>query len=168
VRAPDTTLQRRPSGHQGRLFDAAVPRHAAGTGTTATAGRNRVTFFEQYGMVAVLVVVGAGVYAAILLINRLMRSSVPTPQKLTTYECGVEAVGTGWSQTNIRYYIFAFLFVIFDVEAIFLFPWAVILGDLDATTPISPLFALIAMFLFVGTLLEGLAYAWKKGVLKWD
>ena len=93
---------------------------------------------------------------------------MPSPLKLTTYECGVESVGTGWAQMNIRYYVFAFLFVIFDVEAIFLVPWAVIFGDLDASTPITPIFALVAMFLFIITLLEGLAYAWKKGVLRWD
>jgi NADH-quinone oxidoreductase subunit A len=127
-----------------------------------------VTFFEQYGMFAVLAIVGCVLYAVIMLTNRVMRPSVPSPQKLSTYECGVEAVGSGWSQMNIRYYVFAFLFVIFDVEAIFLFPWAVILGSLDATTQPSALFALVAMFLFIGTLLEGLAYAWKKGVLKWD
>ncbi len=123
---------------------------------------------EQFGTLAIFVIVGCLLYAVIMLVNRVMRPSVPTPQKLTTYECGVEAVGIGWSQTNIRYYIFAFLFVIFDVEAIFLFPWAVIIGDLDATTRVSPVFALVAMFLFIGTLLEGLAYAWKKGVLTWD
>jgi NADH-quinone oxidoreductase subunit A len=127
-----------------------------------------VTFFEQYGMFAVLAIVGCVLYAVIMLTNRVMRPSVPSPQKLSTYECGVEAVGSGWSQMNIRYYVFAFLFVIFDVEAIFLFPWAVILGSLDATTQPSAVFALVAMFLFIGTLLEGLAYAWKKGVLKWD
>jgi NADH-quinone oxidoreductase subunit A len=127
-----------------------------------------VTFFEQYGMFAVLAIVGCVLYAVIMLVNRVMRPSVPSPQKLSTYECGVEAVGSGWSQMNIRYYVFAFLFVIFDVEAIFLFPWAVILGSLDATTQPSATFALVAMFLFIGTLLEGLAYAWKKGVLKWD
>lgn len=127
-----------------------------------------MSFFEQYGTVAVLVVVGCLVYSVIMVGNRLMRPSVPTPQKLTTYECGVEALGTGWSQMNIRYYVFAFLFVIFDVEAIFLFPWAVVIGDLDATTTPSAVFALVAMFLFVGTLLEGLAYAWKKGVLTWE
>jgi NADH-quinone oxidoreductase subunit A len=127
-----------------------------------------VTFFEQYGTFAILAIVGCVLYAVIMLVNRLMRPSVPSPQKLSTYECGVESVGSGWSQMNIRYYVFAFLFVIFDVEAIFLFPWAVILGDLDATTQPSAMFALVAMFLFIGTLLEGLAYAWKKGVLKWD
>lgn len=127
-----------------------------------------MTFFEQYGTVAIMVIVGSLLYAVIMLLNRAMRPTVPSPLKLSTYECGVEAAGTGWSQMNIRYYVFAFLFVIFDVEAIFLFPWAVIVGDLDATTPISPLFALVAMFLFIGTLLEGLAYAWKKGVLTWE
>jgi NADH-quinone oxidoreductase subunit A len=127
-----------------------------------------VTFFEQYGTVAILAVFGSALYAVIMVVNRVMRPSVASPQKLSTYECGVEAVGTGWSQMNIRYYVFAFLFVIFDVEAVFLFPWAVIVGALDDTTRISPIFALVAMFLFIGTLLEGLAYAWKKGVLTWD
>jgi NADH-quinone oxidoreductase subunit A len=127
-----------------------------------------VTFFEQYGTFAIVAIVGAVLYAVILLANRMMRPSVPSPLKLSTYECGVEAAGTGWSQMNIRYYVFAFLFVIFDVEAIFLFPWAVILGDLHAGTQPSAVFALVAMFLFVATLLEGLAYAWKKGVLRWE
>ena len=127
-----------------------------------------MSFAEQYGTFLILVIVSSMLYAIIMLASRLMRPSVPTPQKLTTYECGVDAAGTGWAQSNIRYYVFAFLFVIFDVEALFLLPWAVIVGDLDATTPISPLFAIVAMFLFVGTLLEGLAYAWKKGVLTWE
>jgi NADH-quinone oxidoreductase subunit A len=127
-----------------------------------------VSFEQEYGTVAILVIVGAALYAIIMLVSRAMRPSVPSPLKLTTYECGVEAVGTGWAQMNIRYYVFAFLFVIFDVEAIFLFPWAVIIGELDATTAITPVFALVAMFLFILTLLEGLAYAWKKGVLTWE
>jgi NADH-quinone oxidoreductase subunit A len=131
-------------------------------------GGPSVTFFEQYALFAVLVIVGCVLYAVIMIANRVMRPSVPSPLKLTTYECGVESVGTGWSQMNIRYYVFAFLFVIFDVEAIFLFPWAVIFGDLHAGTQPSAVFALVAMFLFIGTLLEGLAYAWKKGVLKWE
>ena len=127
-----------------------------------------MTLGGQYGTVAVMVVFGAVLYAIIMLLNRLMRPSVPSPLKLSTYECGVEAVGSGWSQMNIRYYVFAFLFVIFDVEAIFLFPWAVIFGELSASTTPSALYALVAMFLFIATLLEGLAYAWRKGVLRWD
>jgi NADH-quinone oxidoreductase subunit A len=127
-----------------------------------------VSFYQQYGTVAIVAVFGALLYAVIMLVNRAMRPSIPSPLKLSTYECGVESEGVGWSQMNIRYYVFAFLFVIFDVEAVFLFPWAVIVGGLDATTRISPVFALVAMFLFIGTLLEGLAYAWKKGVLTWE
>jgi NADH-quinone oxidoreductase subunit A len=127
-----------------------------------------VSFYEQYGTFAILAVVGAALYAVIMLVNRIMRPSMPTPGKLTTYECGVDPVGDGWSQMNIRYYVFAFLFVIFDVEAVFLFPWAVILGGLDDASRVSPTYALVAMFLFIGTLLEGLLYAWKKGVLKWE
>jgi NADH-quinone oxidoreductase subunit A len=69
---------------------------------------------------------------------------------------------------NIRYYVFAFLFVIFDVEAIFLFPWAVDRRRSRRHTPVSRCSHSCAMFLFIGTLLEGLAYAWKKGVLTWD
>lgn len=127
-----------------------------------------MSFGQQYGTFAILAIAGSVLYAVIMLLNRVMRPTVATPQKLTTYECGVDAAGTGWSQTNIRYYVFAFLFVIFDVEALFLLPWAVIIGDLDATTAVSPTFAIVAMFLFIGTLLEGLAYAWKKGVLTWE
>ena len=125
-------------------------------------------FYEQYGTFAIVALVAIGFYAFVMLANRVMRPSLPHSGKLTTYECGVDAVGTGWSQMNIRYYVFAFLFVIFDVEAIFLFPWAVITGGLDGTTQPTATYALVAMFLFIATLLEGLAYAWKKGVLKWE
>ena len=126
------------------------------------------SFYAQYGTFAIVVIVGCLFYTVVMLGNRLLRPSIPSPQKLTTYECGVESVGSGWSQMNIRYYVFAFLFVIFDVEAIFLFPWAVVVGELDEATTPSVLYALVAMFLFVATLLEGLVYAWKKGVLKWE
>jgi NADH-quinone oxidoreductase subunit A len=127
-----------------------------------------VTFYEQYGGFAILAMLSIGLYAAIMLINRLMRPTVPSPLKLTTYECGVEPVGTGWSQMNIRYYVFAFLFVIFDVEAVFLFPWALILGRLDENSLISPTFALVEMFIFIGVLAVGLVYAWRKKVLVWE
>jgi len=127
-----------------------------------------VSFYQQYGTFAILSLVGAGLYAVIMLVNRLMRPSLPSPAKLTTYECGVDSVGTGWSQMNIRYYVFAFLFVIFDVESVFLFPWAVILGDLDAGTRVTPVFALIEMFVFIAILAIGLVYAWRKKVLVWE
>lgn len=127
-----------------------------------------MTFYEQWGTFAILAVVGAGLYAVIMLLNRLMRPTVPSPLKLSTYECGVEAVGAGWSQMNIRYYVFAFMFVIFDVETVFVFPWAVILGKLDATSVVSPVFALVEMAVFVVILAVGLLYAWRKKVLVWE
>lgn len=127
-----------------------------------------MSFYEQYGTLLILVVVGAGLYAVIMLVNRLMRASLPHPSKLTTYECGVDSQGSGWAQMNIRYYVFAFLFVIFDVESVFLFPWAVILGDLGPETTPSALFVLGEMFLFIGILAVGLVYAWRKKVLVWE
>jgi NADH-quinone oxidoreductase subunit A len=81
-------------------------------------------------------------------------------QKSIAYESGVDPVGQGWSQSQIRYYVFALLFVMFDVEAVFIFPWAVRLEGLGA-------FALVEMVVFVVILALGLVYAWRKGVLRW-
>ena len=86
--------------------------------------------------------------------------SRPLPEKLTTYECGIDPVGEGWSQSQIRYYIYGFLFVIFDVEAVFLFPWAGIFEGLGYQ-------AVVEMAIFIGILAVGLLYAWRKGVLRW-
>jgi NADH-quinone oxidoreductase subunit A len=128
-----------------------------------------VTFYEQYGAFAILALLAIALYAAIMTLNRIMRPTVPSPLKLTTYECGVEAVGTGWSQMNIRYYVFAFLFVIFDVESVFLFPWALILGGLEeGSSVVTPTFALVEMFIFIAVLAVGLVYAWRKKVLVWE
>ena len=81
-------------------------------------------------------------------------------QKYLTYESGVDPVGDGWSQSQIRYYIFALLFVMFDVEAVFIFPWAVRLEVLGV-------FGLVEMLIFIAILALGLVYAWRKGVLRW-
>ena len=90
----------------------------------------------------------------------LIRPDKPNPSKLIAYESGVDPVGIGWSQSQIRYYVFALLFVIFDVEAVFIFPWAVRLEALGV-------FGLVEMMIFIGILALGLLYAWRKGVLKW-
>lgn len=91
----------------------------------------------------------------------VIRPSNPTTAKRSTYECGVDPVGSGWSQTYVRYYIFGLLFLAFDVEAVFLFPWAIQVESLG-------MFGLVAMVVFILTLLEGLVYAVKKGLLKWE
>ncbi len=99
--------------------------------------------------------------ASLLLgISVLIRPSNPTREKLLTYESGVDPVGEGWSQSQIRYYVFALLFVVFDVEAVFIFPWATQLERYAG-------FGLVEMGVFVGVLLLGLVYAWRKGVLRW-
>ena len=90
----------------------------------------------------------------------LIRPNKPNREKLLTYESGVDPVGEGWSQSQIRYYVFALLFVIFDVEAVFIFPWATQLERYAG-------FGLVEMGVFVGVLLLGLVYAWRKGVLRW-
>lgn len=101
------------------------------------------------------------VLAGLLLgVAALVRPDKPTRQKVMAYESGVDPVGTGWSQSQVRYYIFALLFVVFDVEAVFIFPWATQLER-------YALFGLVEMGIFVFVLLLGLVYAWRKGVLRW-
>jgi NADH-quinone oxidoreductase subunit A len=101
------------------------------------------------------------VLAGLLLgISALVRPNKPSKAKLTAYESGVDPVGHGWSQSQIRYYFFALLFVMFDVEAVFIFPWATQLERYGT-------FGLVEMGIFVFVLLLGLVYAWRKGVLRW-
>jgi len=101
------------------------------------------------------------VLAGLLLgISALVRPNKPSAQKNMPYESGVDPVGDGWSQSQIRYYVFALLFVIFDVEAVFIFPWATQLERYAG-------FGLVEMGIFVFVLLLGLVYAWRKGVLRW-
>src|SRR6476619_7754835 len=97
---------------------------------------------------------------AMLGVGRLLRPSRPSEQKSIAYESGVDPVGMGWSQSQIRYYIFAVLFVLFDVEAVFIFPWAIRLEVYDV-------FGLVEMLVFIVILALGLLYAWRKGVLRW-
>jgi NADH-quinone oxidoreductase subunit A len=117
-------------------------------------------YLDDYAAVGVIVVVGILLAAAMLGANRLMRPRVPARDKRTTYESGVDPVGEGWSQSTIRYYVYAFLYVIFAVDAVFLFPWAVVLDEIGRA-------AAVEMAVFIGILVVGLAYAWRKGVLSW-
>ena len=105
---------------------------------------------------------GAAVLLSSLLLGiaALIRPNRPNRDKVMAYESGVDPVGIGWLQSQIRYYVFALLFVIFDVEAVFIFPWATRLEVYGG-------FGLIEMGVFVFVLLLGLVYAWRKGVLRW-
>lgn len=119
-------------------------------------------YYGSYVVVLVLFLVGGAVIGGALAANRLLRPHRPTPGKLATYECGIDPVGEGWAQSYIRYYVFAYLYVIFAVDAVFLFPWATVFSakGYGAVT-------LGEMFVFLGFLATGLVYAWKKNVLSW-
>jgi NADH-quinone oxidoreductase subunit A len=117
-------------------------------------------FLRSYLIVGFFGAAGVLLAAALLGISGLLRPVRPTREKSLPYESGVDAIGGGWSQSQIRYYVFALLFVIFDVEAVFIFPWATQLERYGA-------FGLVEMGIFVFVLLLGLVYAWRKGVLRW-
>ena len=118
-------------------------------------------YFESYLTVGVFAALGAVLVLVMLGIASVLSPRNPTRAKELTYECGVDPVGSGWSQTYVRYYIFGLLFVIFDVEAVFIFPWALEAGRFGW-------FGLIEIGAFIVILLLGLVYAVRKGVLKWE
>ena len=117
-------------------------------------------FLRAYLTVAVFGAVTVALLGGVLGLGSLIRPHRPTRDKLTSYESGVDPVGSGFGQSQVRYYIFALLFVLFDVEAIFIFPWALGLEDYDV-------FGLVEMGVFIVILALGLLYAWRKGVLRW-
>ncbi len=117
-------------------------------------------FLRDYLLVGLFAVTAFAVVGAFIGLSSLLRPDRPSLGKLENYESGVDPVGSGWSQSQIRYYIFALLFVMFDVEAVFIFPWATRLEAYGW-------FGLIEMSIFIFILALGLGYAWRKGVLRW-
>jgi NADH:ubiquinone oxidoreductase subunit 3 (subunit A) len=112
-----------------------------------------------YGYVALFTLIAVGFAIVPLVLSRLLRPNNPNPIKDATYECGMETIGTSWIQYHAGFYIFALVFVVFDVETVFLYPWAVVYGRLG-------LFAFAEMLVFVGILIVGLLYAWRKQALR--
>lgn len=119
-------------------------------------------YLASYASLGLLLVLGVLVFVAAFAANRLLRTTVETPDKTTSYECGLDPVGGDWAQMQIRYYVYAFLYALFAVEAVFLFPWAVVFDR-----PGFGIATVAEMGVFVAVLALGLAYAWRKGVLKW-
>ena len=116
---------------------------------------------EQYITIGLFIVIGLIFPVVTIFVASLLRKPrKPEPQKYLTYECSVLPFGPAWVQHNVEYYMYALLFVIFDVEVVFLYPWAV-------TYQSFGLFATIEVIIFIGVLALGLAYAWKKGALEW-
>ncbi|THF73151.1 NADH-quinone oxidoreductase subunit A [Cohnella fermenti] len=118
-------------------------------------------YANQYVIVTVFLVLGIAFPIVVLQIGKLLRPSKPNAEKETTYESGNEPVGDSQIRFNVRYYLYALMFVVFDVETVFLYPWAVAYKQLG-------LFALFEMVVFVGLLLVGLLYAWRKKVFQWN
>jgi NADH:ubiquinone oxidoreductase subunit 3 (chain A) len=110
--------------------------------------------------IGIFLVIGIIVPIVPLLFSRLVAPRKPNPIKQSTYECGIETVGDSWVQFKAQYYIYALIFLVFDVETVFLFPWALSLKQL-------PLFVVLEGILFIAILVSGLVFAWRRGMLEW-
>jgi NADH-quinone oxidoreductase subunit A len=115
---------------------------------------------NEWLYIGLFLLVGIAIPVAPLILARLISPRKPNPIKQSTYECGIETVGDSWVQFKAQYYIFTLVFLVFDVETVFLFPWALSLKQL-------PLFVVLEGMLFVGILVVGLVYSWRKGMLEW-
>ncbi len=115
---------------------------------------------EQFGYIGLFLVIAIIFPAGGVITAWLVAPRKPDPNKEAIYECGMETVGDAWVQFNVRYYLYALIFLIFDIETIFLYPWAAQFRQLA-------LFGFIEMFVFIAILLVGYAYAWRKRALEW-
>jgi len=119
------------------------------------------SYFYNYLFVAIFILVAISFPILPLVLAYFIAPKKPSAVKNATYECGIESKGDSWIQFKAQYYLYALLFVVFDIETIFLFPWAISYNQLG-------LFALVEMFIFIGMLSVGLLYAWRKNVFQWD
>jgi NAD(P)H-quinone oxidoreductase subunit 3 len=120
-----------------------------------------VFVLSGYEYFLVFLIISSLVPVSALAIARLLRPVSRGPARRATYESGMEPIGGAWIQFNIRYYMFALVFVIFDVETVFLYPWAVAFSQLG-------LLAFVEALIFIAILVVGLVYAWRKGALEWS
>ncbi len=116
---------------------------------------------SQYAFVGIFLLIALALPVVGLVLAWLLRPKKPNSIKNSTYECGIETMGDTWVQFKAQYYLFALIFVVFDIEAVFMFPWAVAYRQLA-------LYGLVEMVLFIGILVAGLLYAWRKGALEWQ
>jgi len=116
---------------------------------------------NEYAPIFIFIVIALVMGAMPLVMSLMVAEQKPDPEKLSAYECGFEAFEDSRMHFDVRFYLIAILFIIFDLETAFLFPWAIVLGDIG-------LFGFIEMVLFLAILVVGYAYAWKKGALQWE
>ena len=115
----------------------------------------------EFGKILIFLILGALFVAGGMIAAWLLRPHRPYPGKLATYECGEEPIGNAWVRFNVRFYVIALVFLIFEVEVVFLFPWALVYRQLG-------LFAFVEMAVFLLILIVGYVYVWVKGDLDWD
>jgi NADH-quinone oxidoreductase subunit A len=118
-------------------------------------------YLTSYLPVLAVLISGLALVTGILGANRLLRPVAPSRQKALTYECGVDPVGSDWAQVHIRFYIFAYLYVVFAVDAVFLFPWATVFAAFGGVS-------IAEMAAFIAIVVVGLGYAGRTGVLTWS
>ncbi|MCA5004522.1 NADH-quinone oxidoreductase subunit A [Sphingobacterium bovistauri] len=127
------------------------------------------TQLSEYGSILLIGVVGILLVCVTMFMSKLLAPNKPNPIKLSTYECGEETTGSSWVQFNPRFYVIALVFLLFDVELIFVFPWATVFGQAELIAADSRWgwFTLIEMGIFLGILILGLVYVWVRGDLDW-
>ena len=130
---------------------------------------SEVSQISEFGKILIFLITGILLLCALFGLNRLIAPSNPTAEKLTSYECGEEPTGSAWLPFNSRFYVIALVFLLFDVEMVFIFPWATVFGnhEIIAADPRWGWFSLAEMFIFLGILIIGLVYVWRKGDLDW-
>jgi NADH-quinone oxidoreductase subunit A len=121
-------------------------------------------YLTRYFPILLFIFVALAFGVVTLLISYFVQPKYPEPEKLSAYECGSEPFSDARMPFPVRYYIFAMLFVIFDIEVIFLYPWAVVFNDINMVSAIG----LIEMMIFIALFLVAYVYAWRKGALEWD
>ena len=127
-------------------------------------------YFSAFGEVLLFILAGSLFIIITLFVSKLLRPNRPNPEKLSTYESGEEPLSSAWPQFNIRFYIIALIFLLFEVEIVFLFPWSTIFANKELVKETAGLwgwFSLVEMFVFILVLAVGLAYAWANGHLDW-
>ncbi|OYD43815.1 NADH-quinone oxidoreductase subunit A [Sphingobacterium cellulitidis] len=124
---------------------------------------------SEYGKILLMAIIGIVLVSATMFLARILSPKNPNPIKLSTYECGEETTGTSWVQFNPRFYVIALVFLLFDVELIFIFPWATVFGnaEINAIDPRWGWFTLIEMAIFLAVLIVGLIYVWRSGDISW-
>jgi NADH-quinone oxidoreductase subunit A len=128
-----------------------------------------VSQISEFGKILIFLITGIILVGLMFFANRLIAPHNPTPEKLTSYECGEEPTGNAWLPFNSRFYVIALIFLLFDVEMVFVFPWATVFGshEIIAVDVRWGWFSLAEMFIFLGILILGLVYVWCKGDLDW-